>query len=152
MEPGFREILAFHGGNLVLTPTHLLMTDPNHVVSASYELAQIADIGMEEHHSFRHRGWGMIAAAGLLVPSFWCLFTVIVEGNWGVLATHLGLAILFGLLFGTLFLYGVLASRRIAWLRLTCNGMEKMIPLPGIEKSQLENALGARRASKAPPW
>ena len=150
MEPVFREILSFHGGNLVLTPTHLLLTNENSVVATSFELAKIVNLRVEEHHSFRHRGWGMLAAAVLLIPTFWCLVTVIVEGNWAVLGTHLGLAILCGLFFGTLFLCGVLASRRIPWLRLTHDGIENMIPLPGVEKEVVESFLGfgARSVSK----
>src|SRR6516165_24777 len=109
MEPVFREILSYHGGNLVLTPTHLLVANENNVVSSSFELAKTVALRVEEHHSFRHRGWGMLAAVALLIPTLSCLLTVIMAGNWAVFGTHLGLAILCGLFFGILFLYGVLA-------------------------------------------
>ena len=141
MGAGHREELAFAGGSLVLTDSHLLLVNPKGVVTASFDLAQTGNIRLEEHHSFRHRGFGMIAAAVLLAPSLWSLISVMVSGNWPVLGTHLGVAIFFGLLFGTLFLYGVLASRRIPWLRLTYNGVEKTIPLPGIERHDVEKIL-----------
>jgi hypothetical protein len=147
MDAGYREELAFAGGRLVLTDSHLVTVNAKGIVTASFDLAQTGNIRLEEHHSFRHRGLGMIAAVALLVPSLWFLIAVIVSGNWPVLGTHLGVAVFFGLLFGTLFLYGVLASRRIPWLRLTCDGVEKMIPLPGVEKHDVEQFLCTRARS-----
>ncbi|HMF17626.1 MAG TPA: hypothetical protein VKE98_10490 [Gemmataceae bacterium] len=141
MDAGYREELIFAGGSLVLTDSHLLLVNPKGVVTASFDLVQTGNIRPEEHHSFRHRGLGMIAAAVLLVPSLWSLISVMVSCNWPILGTHLGVAIFFGLLFGMLFLYGVLASRRIPWLRLTYNGREKLIPLPGIEKHEVKKIL-----------
>jgi len=142
MEAGFREALPFHGGSLIRTVSHLSTVNNRGLTTASFELTQIANLRVEEQHSFRHRAWGMFAAAVLLIPSVWSLFLVLVQGNIAVLGTHLGLAILCGLFFGTLFLYGVLASRRIPWLCLSHNGAQKLIALPGVEKHEVETFLG----------
>src|SRR5262245_24782834 len=142
MQAGYREALPFHGGSLIRTETHLSTVNDLGLTTASFELAQIASLRVQAEHSFRHRVLGMVAAAVLLIPSLWSLFLVLVQGNFAVLGTHLGLAILCGLFFGTLFLYGVLASRRIPWLSLSHNGVEKLIALPGTEKHEVETFLG----------
>lgn len=129
----------------MLTRTHLLILNENSVVTTTIELANVANMRVERHHSFRHRGLGMIAALLLLIPSLWSLMTTIAAGNWAVLGTHLGLAILFGLLFGTLFLYGVLSSEYIPWLRVAQNGVEKLIPLPGTQNLEVERFLSTAR-------
>ena len=105
--------LPYQGGYLALTETHLVVVQRQRV--AEYlAFAHLGEARAEQAHSFRHRGWGIVCGALLLVPS---VAVLLAGGNnfaaWGLFRGKLGFAALFGAFFGLLFLGGVLHSRRI---------------------------------------
>ena len=101
---------------------------------------------MQSKHaiSFRHRIWGIVFAAVLLVPSLAALAGGANNpAAWGIFKGKLGFAALFGTFFGVMFLWGVCRSRRIWWMHVRYGKAGKNIPLPGVDERELERFVKA---------
>lgn len=139
MDQVVRQTLAYQRGHLTLTDTHLFVVRDGSVAE-SLALRHLSEPSTEEAHSFRHRVWGLGAGIFFLVPAAALLLPAGVVDKVAVLAlfqTKVGLAVVFTMFFGFLFLWGVFRSRRIWWLRIRYGSTTKLLALPGVDPEAL---------------
>jgi hypothetical protein len=140
----------FTGGKLALTDTHLLVLDVTGAARMSFALAHLSDLAIEHRHSFRHRTLGLLAAVPLLI------FGLATCGGFllgdmvalPVALGRLGMAGLFAIAFGVLFLVGPLSSRPIDWLAFRYARVRRQVPLPGATRADVERLLAVLGAAR----
>ena len=148
MENDARATLSFRGGHVELTNSHLMVVRGNYLTDF-LALRHISDPAIKQSHSCGHRFWAIVAGTILLAPVVGlCLpgdiasrFELLgqIRGRLGFL---LPFAIFFMALFGLVFLWGAVTSRRIWWLTLRYGTTMKYIPLAGAEPNEVERFLG----------
>jgi hypothetical protein len=148
MENDARATLPFRGGHVALTDTHLIVVRGDYMTDF-LALRHIAEPATMESHSCGHRFWAIVAGAVLLTPAIGMCLPGDIAGRFellgqirGKLGFLLPFAILFMALFGLVFLWGAVASRRIWWLTLRYGTTMKHIPLAGAEPNEVERFLG----------
>jgi hypothetical protein len=146
MDQVTRQMLPYQRGYLALTSTHLLVVR-NEYLAESFALKHVSAVATDEAHSFRHRVLGLIAGLILLAPPLALLLTDNAVGGLARLVFfwrgRFAFGVLFLGLFGLLFLWQVLASRRIWWLHLRYGRVPKSVPLPGVDPESLEGFVKA---------
>lgn len=141
--------LRYDDGYVALTETHMqVVRDGRMMENLAYK--HIASASIEEAHSFRHRVFGLIAGICLLILPVGLLISAATLPDQAVQALDLdrlsGLSLvglMCGILFGLVFLWGVITSRRIWWLRVQYGKMPKLIPLAGAGQLDVEEFLEA---------
>jgi hypothetical protein len=128
-------------GRLVLTGTHFLLLDKKGRRENLFNLTYVTAPSFEIHHSFRHRGCGIIAAGIFFSAAIAGLVPCAADVGGLKLEGRFAIGSLFALIFGVMFLVGVLRSRRIFWLRFNYANVARQIPLPGADVEALQKFL-----------
>jgi hypothetical protein len=135
MDGRVRQMLEYRDGYLALTDTHLVVVRGGYVAE-SLALKHLSSVSVEEAHSFRHRILGLTVGLALIaMGSGACAgdFNLLAMFRWRV-----GIGAIFALLFGVVFVFSALGSRRIWWLRVRYANTPKRVPLAGAEQTAVE--------------
>lgn len=129
------QMLEYDKGYLALTDTHLIVARGGYVAE-SLALQHLSSVAVEEAHSFRHRILGLAVGLALLAMG-----TGACAGDFNLMAMfrwRMGIGAIFAVLFGIVFLFSAVMSRRIWWLRVRYGSTPKLIPLAGAAQNSVE--------------
>ena len=142
--------LTYSNGRLAASPGHLVLFVGDQLTH-DIPLTQIRAANVVERNSYRHPWLGLAFALALLIPSTWLVAVKYIHVPEVLLVRGLGLAVLFGLVFGLWGLYEILTAPRVTTLRIEGDGRARELAIPGATRAEAEEFVAELRRTLGLP-